>query len=497
MRAEGVELWNNSRSPAKPRVRVDDRADCIGFDGGGVSGDGVTTATAAAAVGVPTEDVTPESGNALSGMEFPDTDALYAALSPDADAVGMASAGGGSGDLARESGREAGSELFPNLDLDDFLPSAPGSDAVLAFEAGAELNPTQQVAGSLDLAGSAGVLPPLGDALAVGAAPVVPGVSWDGLQGAVGHPGLGLGPQPGMPQPGMLLGQSMGAPGDHLLDDDDDDEVEVVDVDQDIEEVEVLDLDDPDTERMLEERRKEIERMSAKRIHDDRVQAEMMANARAAAVRNQVVDIYDSDEEPYNVPVGGFGASQYPLATAYPAAYPTTGAYQGNYYAVPPPKPAEEFDKKLIKQLVDNHNMSADATEEIENPSELNVPLLRHQKRAVAWMQKRETTGAAPVDRQEAASSAYGAVEESDDSDFEAAPAAKAAGIADKDGEASCLGGILADEQGLGKTLSVIALMLVNPPPAVDGKPGKWRSLIICPVSLVGQWKEEIESLFI
>lgn len=59
-----------------------------------------------------------------------------------------------------------------------------------------------------------------------------------------------------------------------------------------------------------------------------------------------------------------------------------------------------------------------------------------------------------------------------------------------KDREQGCsspIGWILADEQGMGKTVQAICLLLENMSPA--GRP----TLIICPLSVLEQWRKEIE----
>uniref|UniRef100_A0A669DSR2 Transcription termination factor, RNA polymerase II n=1 Tax=Oreochromis niloticus TaxID=8128 RepID=A0A669DSR2_ORENI len=81
-----------------------------------------------------------------------------------------------------------------------------------------------------------------------------------------------------------------------------------------------------------------------------------------------------------------------------------------------------------------------DAEAEAPDPKGIKVPLLPHQRRALAWLLWRET-------------------------------------------QSPC-GGILADDMGLGKTLTMISLIL-----AMKMK----GTLIICPASLVHHWKKEIE----
>eukprot|EP00741_Cyanophora_paradoxa_P008377 tig00001304_g8104.t1 len=63
-------------------------------------------------------------------------------------------------------------------------------------------------------------------------------------------------------------------------------------------------------------------------------------------------------------------------------------------------------------------------------------------------------------------------------------------------------GGILAEEMGLGKTVELLALVLKNripapaPPeatPTVNNRAKSRATLIVCPVSLLGQWKQELK----
>jgi SNF2-related domain len=104
-----------------------------------------------------------------------------------------------------------------------------------------------------------------------------------------------------------------------------------------------------------------------------------------------------------------------------------------------------------LKALFDANNKNADATKEMDTPPALNVELMRHQRMALHWMVKRETGALEPH------------------------------------------GGILADDQGFGKTLSAISLFLTNTPPPVErGHRMPWGTLIVCPLSLLAQWESEL-----
>lgn len=141
---------------------------------------------------------------------------------------------------------------------------------------------------------------------------------------------------------------------------------------------------------------------------------------------------------------------------------PIAGA-SGRWQAVSAPSAPRYHQRSNYTRSVDPRfgkmpelELRDQATEEAATPAELNVELMPHQKRGLCWMRKREQvkSPSAPI---------Y---------------------------DTQCRGGILADDQGLGKTLTTISLLYAHPP--ADGS--RWRTLIVCPKSLVNQWKKELES---
>ncbi|CAM9695293.1 unnamed protein product, partial [Chrysoparadoxa australica] len=57
----------------------------------------------------------------------------------------------------------------------------------------------------------------------------------------------------------------------------------------------------------------------------------------------------------------------------------------------------------------------------------------------------------------------------------------------------ACRGGILADEMGMGKTVELLALLLASKASQDEAHQIDGPTLVICPTSMIGQWRMEIE----
>jgi len=109
-----------------------------------------------------------------------------------------------------------------------------------------------------------------------------------------------------------------------------------------------------------------------------------------------------------------------------------------------PAKTQEEL-RDLLKHIRPDEEITASA-EDI-TPAGLDVTLMAHQVKGLAWMKSME--------------------------------------------EGTNKGGVLADDMGLGKTVQALALMLARPPPENAHKP----TLVVAPVALMRQWEREINKM--
>lgn len=151
-------------------------------------------------------------------------------------------------------------------------------------------------------------------------------------------------------------------------------------------------------------------------------------------------------------------------------------------------------DQKILKNidfLVSNVLRPVDYTfnDKIENPKELNVELYEYQKCSVNWMKKKELEKNKiyyNIHDEVVLNSVY---YDTNTHKFDLAKNKK---------NLTFNGGAIIDEVGLGKTLQVITLGLVNPPRQISYKradiSNKFVSkatLILCPNQLCGQWLRE------
>ncbi|CAK6439348.1 unnamed protein product [Pipistrellus nathusii] len=152
------------------------------------------------------------------------------------------------------------------------------------------------------------------------------------------------------------------------------------------------------------------------------------------------------------------------------AASQAAAGQSSQHYGGPPNQDRLHAGWKITSEAIDELHRSLEScpgeTAVAEDPAGLKVPLLLHQKQALAWLLWRESQ--------------------------------------------KPQGGILADDMGLGKTLTMIALILTQKDQEKNKEKDKnttltWLSrddsteftshgtLIICPASLIHHWKKEVE----
>ncbi|EGZ04405.1 hypothetical protein PHYSODRAFT_454028, partial [Phytophthora sojae] len=137
----------------------------------------------------------------------------------------------------------------------------------------------------------------------------------------------------------------------------------------------------------------------------------------------------------------------------------------------------------------DLHN-SADGSD--TDPSEhllqyLNAIELRdHQKQALRWMLWRENQLKSGVSEQESNDPMWEERHFRSKISYYVNPFEKSASLTRPDPPVPCLGGILADDMGMGKTMMMLSLIAYQK-----------HTLVVCPLSLLHQWKNEAQERFL
>ncbi|KAG6622369.1 DNA repair protein RAD5 [Phytophthora cinnamomi] len=161
----------------------------------------------------------------------------------------------------------------------------------------------------------------------------------------------------------------------------------------------------------------------------------------------------------------------------------------------------------------DLHN-SADGSD--TDPSEhlvqhLNAIELRdHQKQALRWMLWRENQLKNGVSEQESNDPMWEERHFRSRTSYYVNPFEKSASLTRPDPPAPCLGGILADDMGMGKTMMMLSLIAyqkhvgeeksageTNDLPSRDKRKSTGKTLVVCPLSLLHQWKNEAHERFL
>lgn len=162
-----------------------------------------------------------------------------------------------------------------------------------------------------------------------------------------------------------------------------------------------------------------------------------------------------SDEEDEDDDVIFGGSRPRPAGSAFgppwlpggmPAGYPNQEAYRQRFDEMMNQNPAKTMEE--INALMENIRPDEDTPEHlrVKTPKELCITLHKYQELGLTWLQRCET--------------------------------------------GNHRGGILADDMGLGKTIQMLSLIVTQKSPDPRCK----TTLIIAPVALMRQWKQEIET---
>ncbi|KAG3030879.1 hypothetical protein PC121_g24479, partial [Phytophthora cactorum] len=138
------------------------------------------------------------------------------------------------------------------------------------------------------------------------------------------------------------------------------------------------------------------------------------------------------------------------------------------------------------------------------------IELRDHQKQALRWMLWRENQSRNGVSGQESNNPMWEERHFRSNSSYYVNPFEKSASLKRPQPPAPCLGGILADDMGMGKTMMMLSLVTYQKHVGEeksamenDDSPGRGKrtstgkTLVVCPLSLLHQWKNEAQERFL
>ncbi|RLN78962.1 hypothetical protein BBJ28_00011788 [Nothophytophthora sp. Chile5] len=176
----------------------------------------------------------------------------------------------------------------------------------------------------------------------------------------------------------------------------------------------------------------------------------------------------------------------------------------------------EDLDT-LFSECVGANDLQKSANHLDSDPSEQLVPCLHaielrdHQKQALSWMLWRENqlrNGEAARDK-EADNPLWEERHFHSKGSYYVNPFEKTACLTRPEPPAPCLGGILADDMGMGKTMMMLSLIAhqkhfgaasmdnEDVSPTQAKRRAMAKTLVVCPLSLLYQWKNEVEERFL
>ncbi|MGE3345338.1 MAG: SNF2-related protein [Vicinamibacterales bacterium] len=148
--------------------------------------------------------------------------------------------------------------------------------------------------------------------------------------------------------------------------------------------------------------------------------------------------------------------------------------------ALPEPLPTDAWNRGL-------HEVCSPAQDAPSRVPGISVPLVAHQRETVGWLLRREDEGTQLVHRVTTPTGAAVHV----DGLF-----CHHGVTVTPPGRDRWRGGVLADAMGLGKTVSLLTLIVLRPAPTPLPSPKHHKATLVClPVTLVGQWEMECEKI--